>query len=98
MEAARELGINPDPNVGGIGANEVPPGVIHIVFPKSRNMLPKGASGLPRTADTIQAVHDRALALFDQFKEGAPAPAMAATGGAGSKSGKSGKSGGEKPK
>src|SRR5262249_44268455 len=76
MEAARELGINPDPNVGGIGPGEVPPGVIHIVFPKSRNLLSKGASGMPRTADEIDAIRTRAMALFDQFKHAAP-PASA---------------------
>jgi N-acetylmuramoyl-L-alanine amidase len=74
MQAARELGINPDPNVGGIEANEVPPGVIHIVFPNSRKALPKGASGLPRTADTVQSIHDRAWDLFAQFKNSAPMP------------------------
>jgi len=78
MQAARELGINPDPNVGGIGPNEVPPGVIHIVFPNSRNLLPKGASHLPRTADTIQTINERARKLFEQFKQGAATPAIAA--------------------
>ena len=81
MEAARELGINPDPNVGGIGPDEVPPGVIHIVFPNSRNLLSKGASGMPRTADTIDTLRTRAMALLDQFKQSAaptPSPLRAA--------------------
>jgi N-acetylmuramoyl-L-alanine amidase len=78
MQAARELGINPDPNVGGIGANEVPPGVIHIAFPNSRNLLSTGASGQPRTADTIQTIHDRAMALLSQFKQGSPVMAVVA--------------------
>jgi N-acetylmuramoyl-L-alanine amidase len=78
MQAARELGMNPDPNLGGIGPKEVPPGVIHIVFPNSRNLLSKGNSGLPRTADTVQTIHDRAWTLFNQFKKTGPVPAMAA--------------------
>src|SRR5262249_18368755 len=89
MEAARELGINPDPNVGGIGPGEGPPGVIHILFPKSRNLLSKGASGMPRTADAIDAIRTRAMALFDQFKHAAappaPSPASHAAAAAGAR-------------
>jgi N-acetylmuramoyl-L-alanine amidase len=87
MQAARQLGINPDPNVGGIGPNEVPPGVVHVVFPQSRNLLSKGASGRPRTADTIETIRDRAWALLKQFKNGASAPAVAVMPAAGSNSG-----------
>jgi hypothetical protein len=46
---ADNLGINSDPNEGGIGANEVPPGVIHIVFPGTSDVAnPKD----PRTLRT----------------------------------------------
>lgn len=62
MFAAKALGINPDPNIGGIGPDEVPPGVCHFVFPGSRKLKP--GTGTPRTLDTPQSVKQRAEALF----------------------------------
>ncbi len=46
VRAAQALGIDPDPNVGGIDANEVPPGVLMMIFPKSRKVK-QGSSGRP---------------------------------------------------
>jgi hypothetical protein len=68
MAAASALGINPDPDIGGIGPSEVPPGVIHIVFPGSRKLKPGIAkSHHPRTLDTAQSVNLRAQALLNAF-------------------------------
>lgn len=46
VKAAQILGIDPDPNVGGIDATEVPPGVLMVLFPKSAKVK-KGKSGRP---------------------------------------------------
>jgi len=72
MLAAEMLGINSDPNVGGIGPSEVPPGVLHFVFPGSRKVRPV-PHGRPRTDDTAQSVTERAWALFEKL--GGPAQA-----------------------
>jgi len=39
INLADSLGINSDPIEGGIGANEIPPGVIHIVFPGTSDVV-----------------------------------------------------------
>jgi N-acetylmuramoyl-L-alanine amidase len=62
MLAASQLGINPDPNIGGIDATEIPPGIVHVVFPGSNDV--KGGK-TNRTADDV--VGD-ALQRFDQFR------------------------------
>ncbi len=72
MLAAEMLGIDPDPNIGGIDAGQIPPGILHFVFPGSRKVQPV-SHGRPRTADTPQSVAERAWALFRNF--GGPARA-----------------------
>jgi hypothetical protein len=62
MLAASRLGINPDPNIGGIDAGEIPPGIVHVVFPGSNDVNNRKTS---RTAEDV--VRD-ALELFDQFR------------------------------
>ena len=71
MAAASRLGISPDPVRGGIGPDSVPPGVLHFVFPKSRNLGPRGKSGRPNTQDTAETVDRRVRALFEALKTGA---------------------------
>jgi subtilisin len=63
MLAAEMLGINPDPNIGGIDAGEIPPGIVHFVFPGSRRVRPV-PGGRPRTDDTPESVEQRAWELF----------------------------------
>jgi hypothetical protein len=62
MGVARALGINPDPNRGGIDAGEIPPGIVHLVFP--------GTTDAPNkiTKRTAQQVARDALRLFAQFR------------------------------
>lgn len=62
MLAASQLGINPDPNRGGIDAGEIPPGIVHVVFPDS-NDVKSGKTN--RTAEDV--VRD-ALELFNRFR------------------------------
>jgi len=66
MLAAEMLGIDSDPNVGGIGPSEVPPGVLHFVFPGSRKVRPV-PHGRPRTDDTAQSVTERAWELWEKL-------------------------------
>jgi len=63
MVAAEMLGIDSDPNVGGIDAGEIPPGILHFVFPGSRKVqhIP---GERPRTEDTPASVSQRAWDLF----------------------------------
>ena len=61
MFAAQALGINADPNIGGIDATEIPPGIIHIVFPGTRDRNDK------RTARTPEQIEQDAMALLQQF-------------------------------
>jgi hypothetical protein len=67
MGVARALGINPDPNRGGIDAGEIPPGIVHLVFP--------GTTDAPNkiTRRTAQQVARDALRLFAQFRGRQPA-------------------------
>ena len=62
MLAASQLGINPDPNIGGIDPSEIPPGIVHVVFPGSNDVTGRKTN---RAADDV--VTD-ALALFDRFR------------------------------
>ena len=62
MLAASQLGINPDPNIGGIDPSEIPPGIVHVVFPGSNDVT---GTKTNRSADDV--VSD-ALALFDRFR------------------------------
>ncbi|MGC2352887.1 MAG: peptidoglycan-binding domain-containing protein [Candidatus Udaeobacter sp.] len=62
MIVARTLGINDDPNKGGIDKGEIPPGIVHLVFP--------GTTDAPNkiTKRTAQDVQRDALHLFDTFR------------------------------
>jgi hypothetical protein len=61
MNLADLLGINSDPNVGGIGASEVPPGVIHLCFPGTTDV--ENLSD-PRTSRTPGQIAQLAEELF----------------------------------
>jgi hypothetical protein len=61
MNLADLLGINSDPNVGGIGASEVPPGVIHLCFP---GMTDVENLSDPRTSRTPGQIAQLAEELF----------------------------------
>lgn len=58
------LGIDSDPNDGGIGASEVPPGVIHVVFPGTSDVAD---ADNPRTNRTPKQIADLAEDLFMRF-------------------------------
>lgn len=62
MIVARALGINDDPNRGGIDKGEIPPGIVHLVFPGTNdapnNITQRGAQDIARDA----------LRLFDKFR------------------------------
>jgi peptidoglycan hydrolase-like protein with peptidoglycan-binding domain len=62
MMVARALGINDDPNRGGIDKNQIPPGIVHLVFPGTNdaphNITQRGPEEVARGA----------LRLFDRFR------------------------------
>jgi hypothetical protein len=62
MMVARALGINDDPVRGGIDEGEIPPGIVHLVFP--------GSTDAPNkiTQRTAADVARDALALFEKFR------------------------------
>lgn len=62
MMVARALGINDDPVRGGIDEGEIPPGIVHLVFP--------GSTDAPHnsTRRTAADVARDALALFEKFR------------------------------
>ncbi len=62
MIVARALGIDDDPNRGGIDAKEIPPGIVHVVFPGSTDAPNK------MTKRTAQDVATDALKLFAAFR------------------------------
>jgi len=59
---AQALGINADPVRGGIDDGEIPPGIVHLVFP--------GSTDAPNkiTKRTAADVAREALALFEKFR------------------------------
>jgi Fungal chitosanase of glycosyl hydrolase group 75 len=64
INLANNLGIKSDPNEGGIEAREVPPGVIHIVFPGTSDVTnPKD----PRTTRTPTQINQIAEEMFLKF-------------------------------
>ena len=62
MLAASQLGINPDPNIGGIDPSEIPPGIVHVVFPGSNDVTGR------KTNRTAEDVGRDAVELFDRFR------------------------------
>ena len=70
MSAAKTLGINSDPNIGGIDAGEIPPGIVHLVFPGTAELTHMeyftGTSTVAtaRTKLDSKAVKTKALALL----------------------------------
>ena len=62
MLAASQLGINPDPNIGGVDPSEIPPGIVHVIFPGSNDVTGR------KTNRSAEAVVTDALALFDRFR------------------------------
>jgi len=62
MIVARALGINDDPNKGGIDKGEIPPGIVHLVFP--------GTTDAPNkiTKRKAEDIERDALRLFDAFR------------------------------
>lgn len=59
---AKALGINADPERGGIDEGEIPPGIVHVVFPGSNDAPNKITK---RSADDVAR---DALALFKKFR------------------------------
>lgn|GEM_PF-1431161 len=62
MVVARALKIDDDPNRGGIDEGQVPPGIVHLVFPGTTDAHNKV------TKRSAQDVATDALALFDKFR------------------------------
>ena len=62
MLAASQLGINPDPNIGGVDPGEIPPGIVHVVFPGSNDVEGR------KTSRTAEDVARDALELFNRFR------------------------------
>jgi hypothetical protein len=62
MMVADALKINSDPNKGGIDEGEIPPGIVHVVFP--------GSTDAPHniTKRTARDVAHDAMALFKRFR------------------------------
>ena len=65
-KVARALGINPDPNTGGV--QDIPPGIMHMVFPGSRKLLAQTSGQRPRTDDTRETIAARAQELLALLK------------------------------
>jgi hypothetical protein len=59
---ANALNINSDPNRGGIDAGEIPPGIVHIIFPGSTDVV---GTKTKRTAANIAT---EAMKLFKKFR------------------------------
>lgn len=76
MSAAAKIGINSDPNIGGIAAGEIPHGIVHLVFPGSAELTNfdcfPGIStvAVARTALDADGVRKRALKLLGGFTSG----------------------------
>jgi hypothetical protein len=62
MGVAKALGMSSSPTTGGINANEVPPGVVHLVFPGTSDEK----NGV--TKRTPKDIAKDALALFDKIR------------------------------
>jgi hypothetical protein len=62
MGVATALGMSNSPTSGGINANEVPPGVVHLVFPGTTDEK----NG--RTKRTPKDIAKDAMALFDRIR------------------------------
>jgi hypothetical protein len=62
MMLAKAMGMSNSPTSGGINAAEVPPGVVHIVFPGTTDVV--GVNTQRSAAD----IETAALALFDKLR------------------------------
>lgn len=62
MSVARDLKINANPNIGGIDEGQVPPGIVHLVFPGTTD----AHNGVTRR--TPQDITTEALRLFNVFR------------------------------
>jgi hypothetical protein len=62
MVVARALKIDDDPNRGGIDEGQVPPGIVHLVFPGTTDAHNRV------TKRSAQDVATDALALFEKFR------------------------------
>jgi hypothetical protein len=76
MSAAGKLGINSDPNIGGIDAGEIPPGIVHLVFPGSAELTNveffagTNIVAIARTTLDADGVRKKARKLLDAFRSG----------------------------
>ncbi len=59
---ANALNINSDPNRGGIDQGEIPPGIVHIIFPGSTDVVGT------KTRRTAANVATEAMKLFKKFR------------------------------
>jgi hypothetical protein len=61
---ARQLGINDDPNVGGIDKTEIPPGIVHIVFPGTSDVQDFSNPKTSRSREDIAALVSKLTNCF----------------------------------
>jgi hypothetical protein len=77
MAAAKKLGINPDPNIGGIDAGEIPDGIAHLVFPGSADLTHieyfdgTKIAATARTHLTQDEIANKAMDLLAKLRENA---------------------------
>jgi hypothetical protein len=74
MMLATAMGMSDDPTVGGIAKSEIPPGVVHLVFPSSTDVV---LGSDPKTTQrSPQDIQVAAMALYDKLR-GATGPQIA---------------------
>jgi hypothetical protein len=59
---AEALDINADPNRGGVDAGQIPPGIVHLIFPGSSDVVGR------KTTRTAKNVRTDAMKLFNKFR------------------------------